>query len=312
MNPPLMGDGIFQVLAMDEGQSSHGEATSNPAVPAEIASADFFKTFGVQIARGRAFTHDDRGNAPLVAIMSESAARMYWPGENAIGKRIRFAGGKGNVVGEDNWRTVVGIARDANLRDVHHSSPMLYLPMSQFMWQGYAAIRTTRDLPSLVPALRTTAKEVDSHIMLSTARTMDQLLAVPLSQPRLGALLMSSFGGVALLLAAIGLYGVMSALVRDQTREIGIRVALGASAATVRDGVLGPALRVTVVGAVIGFAAALGLSRFLASVLFQVSPADPVSLACAAALLLGVAGVASYLPARQATRVDPVKALRAD
>src|SRR5262249_43590633 len=154
----------------------------------------------------------------------------------------------------------------------------LYLPMTQFNWQGYAAIRTTRELASLVPALRATAKEVDSHIMLSTANTMDGLLAIPLSQPRLGALLMSSFGGVALLLAAIGLYGVRTALVRDQTREIGIRVALGASRAIIRDDVLRRAMRVTIVGAVIGLLVAIGLSRFLGSLLFQVSPTDPASL----------------------------------
>ncbi|MGH7619563.1 MAG: ADOP family duplicated permease [Gemmatimonadaceae bacterium] len=309
MNPPLEGEGIWQVRPMKDGQTVT-EATANPAVPAEIAGADFFKTFGVQIVRGRAFTNDDRGNAPLVAIMSESAARMYWPGENPIGKRIRFAGGKGNLVGGDNWRTVVGIARDANLRDVHHASAMVYFPMSQFIWQGYAAIRTTSELAPLVPALRTTAKEADSHIMLSSAHTMDQLLSVPLSQPRLGALLMSSFGGVALLLAAIGLYGVMSALVRDQTREIGIRVALGAPPASVRDNVLRRAMGVTLAGAGIGFAAVLVLSRFLVAVLFQVSPTDPESLAGAAALLLVVSGAAAYVPARRAMCLDPLSAIR--
>jgi predicted permease len=311
MNPPLMGDGVWQIRATKEGQS-HAESVLNPVLPAEIAGADFFRTFGVQIVRGRAFSRDDRSNAPLVVIMSESAARMYWPGENPIGKRIRFDGGKGNVVGGDGWRTVVGIARDANLREVRHASPMMYLPMSQFIWQGYAAIRTTAELAPLVPALRDAAKDVDTRVMLSTARTMDELLAVPLSRPRMGALLMSSFGLVALLLAAIGLYGVMTALVRDRTREIGVRVALGATEADVRRDVLRRAARMTVAGTGIGLVVTLGLSRFLTALLFEVKPTDPVSLTAAAALLVGVGGVAAYLPARRASRVDPVEALRAD
>ncbi|HEY9226994.1 MAG TPA: FtsX-like permease family protein, partial [Gemmatimonadaceae bacterium] len=311
MNPPLMGDGVWQIRPTKEGQS-HEASTSNAALPAEIAGADFFKTFGVQIVRGRPFTRDDRTHGPLVVIVSESAARLYWPGENPIGKRIRLDGGNGNVVGGNGWRTVVGIARDANLREVRRSSPMIYWPMSQFVWQGHAAIRTNAALASLVPALRAAAKDVDPRIMLSTAQTMDQLLAVPLSRPRMGALLMSSFSLVALLLAAIGLYGVMSALVRDRTREIGIRVALGATAADVRGDVLGRAARVTIAGVGVGLAATLGLSRFLRAVLFEVSPTDPVSLVAAAVVLLAVGAVAAYVPARRAMEVDPVDALRAD
>jgi predicted lysophospholipase L1 biosynthesis ABC-type transport system permease subunit len=243
--------------------------------------------------------------------MSESAARLYWPGENPIGKRLRFATGTSAIGGTD-WRTIVGLARDANLRDVRHASPMLYLPMSQFAWQGYAAIRTAVSLASIVPSLRAAAKETDAHSILSTAQTMDQLLAVPLSQPRLGALLMSSFGLVALLLAAIGLYGVMSALVRDQTREIGIRVALGATRTIVRDDVLRRAARMTIGGASVGLIIALALSRFLGAVLFEVSPTDPVSLVVAGGLLFAIGAIAAYLPARRAMRVDPVEALRAE
>lgn len=296
---------------MKENQST-SEMASNPTINADVAGADYFSTFGIRIIRGRAFTRDDRGNAPLVAIMSESAARMYWPGENPIGKRIRFLGGKGSVVGADGWRTIVGIARDANLRDIHHGSPTLYLPMTQFAWQGYAAIRSTAELPSLVPALRTSATNVGAHIILSTAQTMDELLSVPLSRPRLGALLMSAFGLVALLLASLGLYGVMSALVRDQTREIGIRLALGATEAVVRSDVLRRAARVTIAGAASGLLCTLVLSRFLTTVLFDVSPTDPLSLGGAAVVLLIVDGTAAFFPAHRAACLDPVEALRSD
>jgi predicted permease len=311
MNPPLMGEGVWQVRATKEGQSAE-QMTLNPTINADVAGADFFSTFSIRIVRGRAFTRDDRGNAPLVAIMSESAARMYWPGENPIGKRIRFMGGKGSFVGADGWRTIVGVARDANLRDVHHPSPTLYLPMLQFAWQGYAAIRSTTEVHALVPALRAAVKSVDAHIILSTAQTMDELLSVPLSRPRVGALLMSSFALIALLLASLGLYGVMSALVRDQTREIGVRIALGATETTVRSDVLARAARVMVGGALVGVVASLALSRFLAAMLFEVSPTDPLSLGGAALLLLCVGVVAADLPARRAARVDPVDVLRSD
>ncbi len=141
---------------------------------------------------------------------------------------------------------------------------------------------------------------------------MDDLLAEPLAQPRLGTILMSSFGLVALLLAAIGLYGVMASLVRDQTREIGIRIALGASSAHVRREVLGRAAIVTGVGVAAGFVGALATSRLLTALLFEVSPTDPVALAAACVVLLFVGALAAYLPAHRATRIDPVQALRAD
>ena len=141
---------------------------------------------------------------------------------------------------------------------------------------------------------------------------MDQLLGEPLAQPRLGTLLMTAFGGVALLLAAIGLYGVMSSLVRDQTREIGVRIALGATSGQLRRRVLGSAAIVTTAGAAIGLVGALATSRLFTSLLSQVSPADPIALGGACLVLIAVGALAAYVPARRATRVDPVQALRAD
>jgi ABC-type antimicrobial peptide transport system permease subunit len=168
------------------------------------------------------------------------------------------------------------------------------------------------DVTALTAAIRAAGLDTDPGTVLWRVRTMDQLLDEPLAQPRLGTVLMSSFGLVALLLAAIGLYGVMAALVRDQMREIGIRMALGATPANVRRDVLRRAALVTGVGLCVGLAGALATSQLFASLLFDVSPLDPIALGTASVLLLGVGAIAAYVPARRATRVDPVQALRTD
>jgi ABC-type antimicrobial peptide transport system permease subunit len=217
-----------------------------------------------------------------------------------------------DIMGRDGWRTVVGIAHDTHLRTLQEVSPTVFMPSLQSYWQGYMAIRSDVELSALLPALRAAGREVDPDIALWSPQTMDQILAKPLAQPRLGALLMSSFGAVALLLAGIGLFGVMATLVRDQTRELGVRMALGATPGRVRAEVLRRAGLIAGVGVIFGFVAALLASRLLTALLFQVSPTDPISLGVACLVLLGVAAAAAYLPARRATSIDPAKALRAE
>jgi len=167
-------------------------------------------------------------------------------------------------------------------------------------------------LAALVPALRQAGLDVDPDIGLWRAQTMDELLAAPLAEPRLGTLLMSAFGLVALLLAAIGLYGAMTPLVRDRTREIGIRMALGATSAVVRGGVLRRAMVLTVAGANAGLVGALVTSRALTSLLFEVSPTDPTALGSACVILVLVGAIAAFLPARRATNIGPMQALRSE
>ncbi len=310
--PPMLGNGVWQVRFEVEGELAHG-AASKPIIPTEMCGPEFFKTFGVPLLRGRAFAERDDGSAPLVAIVSESVARRLWPNQDPIGKRIRVPGAsQASVVGGDGWRTIVGVAHETHLRTLRDASPMVFLPSLQGYWQGSIAIRSTVPLPALLPALRAAGREVDPDLALWSPRTMDQILAEPLARPRLGALLMSVLGGAALFLAAIGLFGVMAALVRDRTREFGIRIALGATPERVRADVLRRAGVITGVGAAVGLGLALLTSRLLTALLFQVSPADPLSLGAACVILLGVAATAAYLPARRATAIDPMQALRAD
>jgi len=310
--PPMMGNSVWQVRFDLEGQSA-SDAAGNPAVPVEIPGPGYFKTFGIAVVRGRAFDDNDRATAPLVAMVSQSAARKLWPRQDPIGKKIRVPGATPDaLVGGNGWRTVVGVAHDANLRTIREPAAMVYLPSPQGYWQGSVAIRSSVSLAALIPALRRAGHDIDSDLELWDPKTMDQVLAGPLAEPRLGTLLMSSFGLVALLLAAIGLYGVMASLVRDQTREIGIRIALGATSARVRGDVLRRAGIVVGVGATVGLAAAFATSRLFTTLLFQVSPADPIALGGACFVLLAVGALAAYLPARRATRIDPVQALRAD
>jgi len=310
--PPMLGNGVWQIRYEIEGDPAPGAAT-NPMFPTEMAGPEFFETFGVSLLQGRAFGEQDNGSAPLVAIVSQSVARRLWPNEDPIGKRIRVPGAKPeSIIGGDGWRTVVGVAHETHLRTLREASPMVFLPSLQGYWQGSIAIRSTVALSALLPALRAAGHDVDPDMALWSPQTMDQILAEPLSQPRLGALLMTAFGGVALLLAAIGLFGVMAALVRDQTREFGIRMALGATSGRVRADVLRRAGIITGIGAAAGLGIALMMSRLLTTLLFQISPTDPVALGAACLVLLGVAAAAAYLPARRATSIDPVQALRTD
>jgi predicted permease len=304
--PPFLGTGIFVGRLDLEGQTAN-EMNKNPIFPMEAGGADYFRLFGIPVLRGRGFTEADDEKAEHVAVVSESAARRIWPNADPIGKRIRFWSAD-----TTRWRTVIGVAGDIHYRVLRESTPEIYLPWKQSYWQGAFAIRTSGDLTAVLPALRRATSDVDPRLTLWKADEMDALLAQPLAQPRMTALLLSGFALVSMLLAAIGLYGVMASSVRSSMRELGVRAALGASPEQLRRGVLGQALRVTAIGAAVGLAAALAGSRLLAKLLFEVSPTDPVSLVGSAGLLLAVAVVAAYLPARHATQVDPVDALRSD
>jgi len=304
--PPFVGANFMQVTPVLEGQSE-AAVDANPPVPLEGGGTEYFRTFGIPILRGRGFLPSDRESAPKIVVVSEAVARRLWPGQDPVGKRLRF-------LGDDrrDWRTVVGVAGDIRFRRLKEATPTIYLPWHQLITFGTFAVRTRDALASVLPAVRRTVREFDPQMDVWDARTMDDYLAKPLAQPRLSTLLLSTFGLVGLLLAAIGLYGIVASTVQERTRELGVRLALGATPARLRRDVLGAALAVTAMGATVGLAAALMSSRLLTALLFQVSPTDPITLAGVCVLLLGVGVGAAYLPARRAMGIDPAQALRSE
>ncbi len=308
-SPPFKGQSFFLMKLASTDQPAT-ERERNPFIPFEYVGPDYFRTFEIPILRGRGFTAEDSRGSQRVAVVNETLARQLWPGRDPLGMRLM----RNSALGDDTAYTVVGIVHDTRFRELRNVGPVVYFDWEQVQptWFGYVAVRTTPVLPAMVSSLRAATRETDPNLVLYDGETMDHLLDAPLAQPRLSAWLLTAFALVALLLSAIGLYGVMSSGVRQQTRDIGVRVALGATPDDVRRLVLGQAGSVVVVGAAAGLAAALATSRLLGSLLYDVSPTDPVTLAGACLLLVVVALLAAYLPARRATRVDPVEALRAE
>ncbi len=297
----------FYIMKVAPADVPKSDALHYPFVPFEFVGPGYFRTFGVAIRRGRPLQATDTKAAQRVVVASETLAHHLWPKQSAVGKQLR------TVSNDDVW-TVVGVAADTHLRELRAGGPVAYFNSDQVepFWNGYVAIRTTRSLSAMLPTLRAAAHDANPNLLLWNAATMDQLLDQPLAQPRMSALLMSAFGVVALLLSGLGLYGVMSAAVRRQTRDIGIRVALGATGRDVRRLVLRDAAGVVAAGAVAGALAAILAARLLASQLFGVRPLDPVSLISAVLSLIVIGVCAAYLPARRAVRIDPMQALRSE
>jgi putative ABC transport system permease protein len=304
---PFAGSAGALHAVVAEGQAGMASSES-PTLAVEIAGPGYFRTFGVPILRGRAFTDADREDAPPVVVISETAARQLWPDQDRIGKRLRLNAPQY----QDEWMTVVGVVPETRYRAFRTAEPSIYYPYRQYGHRTTVAVRTAGPPEAMLPSIRRALAEVEPRLGIWRYATMDDLLAEPLAQPRLNALLLSAFALAAMLLAAIGLYAMTALAVRQQTRELGVRMALGATPGNVRRLVLGHAFSVVGIGAAAGLAAALAASRVLRSMLFEISPTDPATLAGVCTLLLAVALIAAYLPARRATRIDPAEALRAE
>jgi putative ABC transport system permease protein len=284
-----------------------------PAMQVRVATPDYFTTVGIPLKRGRGFNEDDKAGTPRVVVITESAARQFFPGEDPIGKTITLGWGRGpgkrkaggDVVG------IVGDVRDAGLNEPN--PPQIYLPMRQWPVSFMTVVLKT-DVPpaSLADAVRAGVYAVDANLPVSNVSTLDAIVAKSISQQRFYMLLLTIFASVALALAAIGIFGVLSYAVSQRTREIGIRMALGAPGRTLVSLIVGQAMILVLFGVAAGTIAALVVSQTMTKMLFGVTPTDPVTFAAVAVLLVGVALLASYLPARRATRVDPIDALRAE
>jgi putative ABC transport system permease protein len=271
------------------------------------AGPGYFRAMGTRLVRGRDFDERDDERAPPVAIVNETFARRYWPGEEPLGRRFR-QGGPAEPMME-----VVGVVEDGKYAGLNEA-PQAYAvrPLAQaYTGTNTVVIRTDRDPRELLAAVRNEVRQLDPHLPVS-GKPLEERLAMPLLPVRVAASLLGSFGLLALALAAIGIYGVMSYAVSRRTREIGIRMALGAQASAVMRLTVRQGMTPVLVGVALGLAAALGLTRLAGSLLFSVSAADPLTYAGVTALLTAVALLACYVPARRAAKVDPLVALRND
>jgi predicted permease len=271
-------------------------------------SPDYFSTLGIKVVRGRGFTDRDDERAPNVVVINETMATKHWPGEDPIGKRVKI---RYNDAGPREIVGIVGDVKQTSLTDT--VSAQMYTPFVQAPWPFLTAVVRTAAAPEAAAgSLRQALARLDPEQAAGDVRTFDQYIARSIATPRFTAILIGAFAGLALLLAGFGLYGVMAYSVVQRRREIGIRMALGAQAADVRSLVVSQAVRLGAAGLAMGLAGALAVTRVLDSLLFGVTASDPLTFAAVSAALITVLLLAAYLPARRATRVDPIVALRAD
>jgi putative ABC transport system permease protein len=312
--PGVRSAGLVIDLPLDGGRKGYG-AIRTPGLQREvdaswnIISPGYFKTLDIRLVRGRDFTDADTAAAPRVAIVNEALARLAWNTPDAIGRTIEVNDGPS---GTYQPVTIVGVAFDAQVISLGATvEPYIYVPITQLYDPRVAVVVKTAG-GTAIPQIRALVREMDPNLPVAQALPLAQVTAVGLIPQRIAAGVAGSLGAVGLLLAAIGIYGVTSYSVSRRVREIGIRVALGADGHSVLRLVLRQGIVLTLIGVVIGLAAGALLSQVLRSLLFGVSALDPVTFGGGAALFVAVALAASYFPARRATRVDPMLALRAE
>jgi putative ABC transport system permease protein len=273
-----------------------------------MASPGYFRTMGIPFLQGRDFTGRDVETAPAVVIVDERIARRFWPGQNPIGKRITFSDAETNAV----WLSVVGVVADVQGSwPAKDSFAHIYAPYTQMPIDSmFVVMRTNTDPNSYIPAVRQQLRSLDPEQPIYAVKTMEQYVSAAMAQPELRAVLLAVFAGIALVLAAVGTYGVMAFLVAERRHEIGIRLALGAEPRAVLRMVVGYGIILTLAGLGIGLAGATALARILSGLLYGMSATDPMTFVALAVSLGVVSLVAAYVPARRATKVDPIVALR--
>ncbi len=314
---PLAGDRWGFPFSLEGRPASRpGES---PSAVYRVVFPGYFRTMNITLLRGRDIGEQDNLNAPGVVIVNEQLARKYWPGEDAVGKRITLDDLDKNPA----WLTVIGIASDAK-QDTWTGTPApeMYLPLKQSREYLQApsghfeyitlVTRTKRDPAAMAGEIKNTVASIDKNVVVSEITTLDEAVADANAQSRLELWLFVAFAGTALILAALGIYGVMSYSVTRRTHEMGVRMALGADRTDVVGLVLKQAMILAMAGTACGVVVSLALSRFMANMLYGVRPSDPLTYASVVLVVTGVALLASYIPARRATRVDPVRALRCE
>ncbi|MGQ0732387.1 MAG: ABC transporter permease [Acidobacteriota bacterium] len=305
---PLAGLGIgTSFFRADQPEPAAGQAPSADVKP---VTPSFFRTMGIPMLAGRDFTPSDTVDGPQIAIVSAALVRRHLAGENPLGHRLRVnIGPPGGLNAE-----IVGVVGDIAMTTLEgEARPAVYVPHTQLAIGVMSfVVRTDVEPTSLTKSLAQAVQAVDPELPVGQVQTMEEVVDATLARPRTVSVLLAAFALMALVLAGIGVYGVMAYAVSQRTQEIGVRMALGATAQSVRRLVLGQALRLVAGGVVAGLLAAVALTRVLESMLYETAPLDPATLAASAVLLVLVAALASYLPARRATRVDPLALLRAE
>jgi putative ABC transport system permease protein len=305
---PLSGTAGWDFGFIAEGQTD-ALAAANPLLNYEAILPNYFETLRLPILRGRGFEAADREGSPLVVIVSQAMARRVWPGQNPIGKRLRWAGDED----ADRWRTVVGVVAESRYRDFLTPRPTVYVPASQQPWgRGYLLIRTAGPFGGMIPALRQVARAVHPDFDLVNAAPMESVLDRPLARPRLNAGVLLFFSGIAVTLTAVGLYGLTAFVVAQRRREVGIRLALGAESRQI----VGLFLRRGMLPVLLGGAAGVGIAlvggRVMASLLYGVATTDAAAIGGAVVIFTLVALAAILVATRGAARTDPMVVLRAE
>jgi len=318
--PGVQDAGLINTLPLFKGPTSgfrvEGRPITTPdkwpSVNYRVVSPNYFRAMGIPVLQGRAYTDRDNQNAPLVMMVNQQLVRENFPDENPVGKRITFGGT--NTDGQPRWFEIVGVV--ANVRSVElreEPTAELYFSSQQDLWPAMSlVVRSSVEPSSLSAAVREAVNEVDRSVPVADVKTMDHVVSESITQPRFNLFLLGLFSAVAMILSAAGIYGVTAYTVTQRTHELGIRIALGAQVGDVLKMILGQGMAVIGIGLVAGLAAAFGLMRLLRSLLFGVGENDPLTFAAITGVLVLVALIACYLPARRATKVDPLVALRAE
>jgi putative ABC transport system permease protein len=303
---PLSGTEEIDMFTI-EG-STIESLSDTPLADFRFVDHNYFRAMGIPLVAGRYFTEGDNENGQRVIVINETLARRFYPGQEAVGKRIK----EGDQRSDDPWSTVVGVVGDVKHSGLNSDArPTLYFPYLQKNWGLMTLVaRTGSDPAKLAAAVRNEVWAVDKDQPVTDVKTLEEYASVSVSKDRFNMILLGIFAGVAMVLAAVGIYGVMSYTVAQRTHEIGIRMALGASVTDVLRLVVGRGLLLAVVGVFVGVGVALLLTGFLSSLLVGVSARDPLTFIAVPAALLAVALVASAVPAWRATKVDPMVALR--
>jgi putative ABC transport system permease protein len=300
--PLVGGPGGF---AFEVEGKPYVQGAGAPTTDEHTITPRYLQTMGIPLLQGRVLAPTDREGTPNVAVINETLARAHWPGEDPVGRRLKR-------VWNDEWITVVGVVGDVKYKGLASKiEPGIYRPFVQAPTRNMSlVVRTSQDPAALAASLRDAVASIDATVPVSEIRTVDQLLASSVATSRFTTVLLAAFATVALTLAAIGIYGVLSYAVSRRAREIGVRMALGARRGDVLRMVLGRALVLAGLGTVAGVGAALATTRVLETLLFGVSTTDTVTFAVVPILLVAVAFLAAYAPASRATRMDPTTALR--